>query len=786
MRARNEARLLAAAMLALLAPWRAQAETVLGEVFLKGERLEVGLAGGGTLGTLLQAPAGFHPAGLPLGLVADTGGDGWTIGSPAQSGDYLPPVLGEAWAVKWGATVRTNVAGLVPGIPKLALVETSSGGERSAVWEGIAVGGVGESLRVVQTFAFDTPGHTLRVHVQLTNTGSQVLPGVKYMRGLNPDPDVDLAGNGSTSNAVWLQPGATTPDRALVVGQSMLGFSFALVAADSRARVSVEDAMPQDPDDVLDSPSAPDPSAPSQGDETLAIAFALGDLQPGETTAFELAYATDADSSEQAVEDLAALRIVSPGGELSGDQVSLLVAADPAETLWVDLLQNGLPLGTDAEPSAGGVYGVAFTPAAGAGSAYATLDAVSHRRDGHTVSERITLSLANDGPPVAFVAPSNGQNVSDGTAIRVEASDPGHPPTRAEVFVDSPSRHAFLGSCESFPCDLQLWGVAADETVALSARALDALQRVEVARVTVSSAANEAPGTLLYAPNGGSLWAGAPTAVRWASWDDTLVDTIDIEYSTDGGLTWLAAAGCTSLSGTTTSCVWTPPAGSVTATGRVRVVATDPNGASGADLSDGSLRILSPGLVSFTAPKTPVSWRIGSTQTLSWAHNLGAGSSVRIEINRAFPEGAWETLAASWPNASASKGSYSWSVAGATTSRARFRVSDAGVSGGSGTSPANVTLAEAWITVAEVKSWLIGSSYVIKFNHNLGKGQPVRIELWRGSGWQTLFASVNTTGAANSSHAWVAGGPAVASARLRVTALAGGASDESNAGFAIK
>jgi hypothetical protein len=143
------------------------------------------------------------------------------------------------------------------------------------------------------------------------------------------------------------------------------------------------------------------------------------------------------------------------------------------------------------------------------------------------------------------------------------------------------------------------------------------------------------------------------------------------------------------------------------------------------------------------------------------------------------------TLATGWPNGSASQGAFTWTVTGRATTRARFRVTHtAGTS--TGTTVVNTALADPRVTVTELKTLLIGRTYALKFTHNLGKGQPVRIELQRGGEWQTLFASVDTTAATASSHSWMVAGPATTTARLRVTWLSGSATDESNAAFVIK
>src|SRR5207247_11383784 len=76
-------------------------------------------------------------------------------------------------------------------------------------------------------------------------------------------------------------------------------------------------------------------------------------------------------------------------------------------------------------------------------------------------------------------------------------------------------------------------------------------------------------------------------------------------------------------------------------------------------------------------PISNVNWGVGSTQTIAWTHNLGAGSTVDIDVSR--DGGAtWSPIAASIANASGTAGSYAWVVTSPNTTSARFRVRAAG------------------------------------------------------------------------------------------------------------
>jgi ELWxxDGT repeat protein len=74
--------------------------------------------------------------------------------------------------------------------------------------------------------------------------------------------------------------------------------------------------------------------------------------------------------------------------------------------------------------------------------------------------------------------------------------------------------------------------------------------------------------------------------------------------------------------------------------------------------------------LTLTFPNTPVSWPVGSTQTIAWTSNLAPASTVRIEMS---PDGgaAWIAIASAAPNS----GIYDWKVKPPHTVSARVRVS---------------------------------------------------------------------------------------------------------------
>jgi hypothetical protein len=118
-----------------------------------------------------------------------------------------------------------------------------------------------------------------------------------------------------------------------------------------------------------------------------------------------------------------------------------------------------------------------------------------------------------------------------------------------------------------------------------------------------------------------------------------------------------------------------------------------------------------------------------------------------------------------------------WTAPSPTTTQGRIRVTARDEAGHSGSalSSANVTVASgaASLTLTAPNtavSWRIGNIQSITFNHNLGTGQQVAVDISRdaGASWTTANPSFVTTSSTAGSVPWTVTGPPTASARARV------------------
>jgi subtilisin family serine protease len=261
----------------------------------------------------------------------------------------------------------------------------------------------------------------------------------------------------------------------------------------------------------------------------------------------------------------------------------------------------------------------------------------------------------------------------------------------------------------------------------------------------VSSAGNGSPNRLLFvgatastamtltveSPNGGErVFANSPYVVQWSTSGPDFTG-FDVEFSRDGGLTFVPAANCSALAGSERSCVWTPPAGA-TSKGSIRVTG---HLTSGVDVNDRSNAVFSVSTaapsIKVLQPSKTVNWARGSQQEFKWSHNLGADSFVRIELSRdggvTFPE----TIATSVRNTSASAGSFLWTVTGPNVSSAVARVvwPNGEVAD---LSDQPFTIADPILAVtspAATTNWGYGTVQRVKWATNLGRFATVKVLL---------------------------------------------------------
>lgn len=262
----------------------------------------------------------------------------------------------------------------------------------------------------------------------------------------------------------------------------------------------------------------------------------------------------------------------------------------------------------------------------------------------------------------------------------------------------------------------------------------------------VSSAGSGSPNRLLYSrfatstapvvtvqqPNGGEkLFTTTPYTIVWTASDPDGLASFDVLVSTNGGASYSPVSGCSGLVGSARQCVWAAP-GPAASSALIKVSARDNAGETGADTSNAAFSIASGAAsVTVTSPNTSVNWARGSTQQITWAHNLGTAAYVRIELSRDGGNTFPEVIASSVKNTAATTGAYNWLVTGPNTTTAVVRVtSTSGPTLDVGN--ASFTIADPYITVISptaATSWGYGTRQQAQWKTNLGEGDKVSVQL---------------------------------------------------------
>jgi len=186
--------------------------------------------------------------------------------------------------------------------------------------------------------------------------------------------------------------------------------------------------------------------------------------------------------------------------------------------------------------------------------------------------------------------------------------------------------------------------------------------------------------------------------------------------------------------------------------------------------------------ITVTSPNGGETLYAGDSHTITWtSQNLS--DNVKIEINRSYSGGAWETIIASTAN----DGSYSWTVTTPTTTAARVRISGVTQTTITDISNANFTIVQRTIAVTSPnggETLYAGDSHTITWTSQYLSGN-VKIELNRnysGGTWETIVAATTDDG----SYSWTVTTPVTSAARVRVSSVTyPSVTDVSNANFSI-
>lgn len=283
------------------------AQLVSGNVFLKGNYLEAGIAKNGTLGSGILPPAGYHFTTMgtifnSLGLLCDRDMDGWTVGTPSFYGDFV--VVGmpmEGWAlqangVKVIADKSTSDSFMSVGLSGAHVNVVKGSKTIKTLWRG-----AWNDLYIEQYITMDIDKKYLLFDIVLENRGSSTLYDMYYNRSVDVDHEEDPSDPFNSGFKIEHQvPNAQ--ELVVVSGSSKSYQSYlGLVANDCRAKayylhagLSTDAAL----DSLYAGLGASASNSYAEGDSlyidaAMGMVFKLDSLRVKETKHFHFAYLAD-------------------------------------------------------------------------------------------------------------------------------------------------------------------------------------------------------------------------------------------------------------------------------------------------------------------------------------------------------------------------------------------------------------------------------------------------------------------------------------------------------------
>lgn len=270
------------------------------EVFIKGNYVEVGVNDYGAYGTNGYAPLDYHPrleignSNRNLGFVADADKDGWAIGTPNYYGDFFyPGQRQEGFSIQFNGNRYHNWTSGVLDIPGNNISLTTEGTNDVTLWQGTING-----LLVKQKTIVPLNDVYFVVRVELQNTTAVPMTGVYYVRTLDPDNEVSLSGDYTTLNEiVYKLPNTNNNTLVSAKGLSYTDCYLGLGTRDCRAKpfIITSSLYPNttDPLDAIYNETLTSSflfNGSLTSDVGVGISFEIGDIAPGETKRFAMAY----------------------------------------------------------------------------------------------------------------------------------------------------------------------------------------------------------------------------------------------------------------------------------------------------------------------------------------------------------------------------------------------------------------------------------------------------------------------------------------------------------------
>ncbi|MBV6511219.1 MAG: hypothetical protein FMNOHCHN_00698 [Ignavibacteriaceae bacterium] len=283
-------------------------------------------------------------------------------------------------------------------------------------------------------------------------------------------------------------------------------------------------------------------------------------------------------------------------------------------------------------------------------------------------------------------------------------------------------------------------------------------------------------------PNGGeTVTSGIPYETTW---NNSGLDSVKIEYTTNNGQTWSTIVSGTQPDG---SYFWTNVPATNSSNAKIRI--SDAADGTPTDESDAVFTIRTEPVLTLTAPNGGDSILAGSVYTITWSTALSRMTESITAVKLEFSTNSgltWSQITNSAPNT----GSYSWNpVPNVSSTTCRIKISDAVDGSPADMSDNNFTVynvAQQSVTVTAPNGGEIiqpGSTYNITWSSSGISSVGIQLTTNNGLTWSTIISSTESDGF----YQWVPAS-SIASTNCKVRIYDATDSlpvDESNASFTI-
>lgn len=295
------------------------------------------------------------------------------------------------------------------------------------------------------------------------------------------------------------------------------------------------------------------------------------------------------------------------------------------------------------------------------------LMAISDAADGVPSDTSDNLFTISPAPGLELVTPNGGEIWMIGTSHSIEwqsvlAGNPAN--VKLEYSVDGGSNWLEIVSSTSNDGS-HIWTVPNNPSENCVVKVSDAVDGDPFDISDDPFTISPEPALILSAPNGGETWiVGTTHSVEWQSVLTANPANVKLEYSIDGGNSWLVIIDSTPNDG---QHLWTIPD---TPSNNCVVKIADVIDPDLFDVSDNVFVIEAAAALEVTGPASGTSWTVGEIAQITW-NSFGTVGNVKIDLSR--NNGAsWITLVPGTAN----DGNYGWTVMPPRSGQCRIRIQE--------------------------------------------------------------------------------------------------------------